>query len=150
MNYTENKYIYFVCDEDIDTKNFKEFKIVNTKLNYTFKLTHKDLFKVYNKKKYCLVFHDLAAPVSWSLGQIFFEKYPMIINEESKIAIYQFKNNNNYFIIVVIILLIGLLIIIIILSFVIVKLIKNKPRRIRANELEDENYDYKPLNLNLI
>ena len=150
MNYTDNKYIYFVCDEDIDTKNFKELNILNTKLNYTFKLTHKDLFKVYNKKKYCLVFHDLSSPTKWSLGQIFFEKYPMIINEESKIAIYQFKNNNNYFIIVVIILLIGLLIIIIILSFVIVKLIKNKPRRIRANELEDENYDYKPLNLNLI
>ena len=47
-------------------------------------------------------------------------------------------------------LFINLKIIIIILSFVIVKLIKNKPRRIRANELEDENYDYKPLNLNLI
>ena len=141
MNNSNNKFIYFVCDEDVDTKNFEEINIINFKQNITFKLTHNDLFKIYNNKKYCLVFHDLNEPAKWTLGQIFFEKYPMIINEESKSAIYYIKNNSsNYFIINIIIVFICL-IIIIILSLIIVNLIKNKKRRIKVNELED-NYDY--------
>ena len=148
INLTNNQFIYFVCDQDIDTKNFKELNFLNTKKNYTFTLNEKDLFKVYNKKKYCLIFFDLTEPSKWVLGQIFFEKYPMTINDESKMAIYYIVDDkkNNY-LIIIIIAFISLIIIIIVLSFIIIKLLKKIPRRIRANELEHENYDYSTYNI---
>jgi hypothetical protein len=126
----------------------KELNFLNTKKNYTFTLNEKDLFKVYNKKKYCLIFFDLAEPSKWVLGQIFFEKYPMTINDESKMAIYYIiDDKKNNYLIIIIIAFISLIIIIIALSFIIIKLLKKIPRRIRANELEHENYDYSTYNI---
>ena len=143
-NNTDNKYIYFVCDKDIDIKNFKTFNLYNKKMNYSFILNNSDLFQDYNNKKYCLIFHDLMYPLKWRFGQVFFQKYELSINEDSKIAFYYIINNqtkdrkDNFFKIVLIIFFF----IIIILTFIIIYMIKNKPRKRRANELVDDNYEY--------
>ena len=143
-NNTDNKYIYFICDKNIDIQNFNSIKLYNKKMNYTFILNNTDLFKDYNNKKYCLIFHDLMNPIKWKLGQVFFEKYELSINEDSKTAFYyiiinESKDNKNY---IFIILLIIFFFIIIILTFIILYMIKNKPRKKRANELDDDNYEY--------
>ena len=142
-NNTDNKYIYFVCDKDIDIKNFKSFNLYNQKMKYSFILNNSDLFQDYNNKKYCLIFHDLMYPLKWRFGQVFFQKYELSIND-SKIAFYYIINNqtkdkkDNFFKI----LLIIFFFIIIILTFIIIYMIKNKPRKRRANELVDDNYEY--------
>jgi hypothetical protein len=114
-------------------------------MKYSFILNNSDLFQDYNNKKYCLIFHDLMYPLKWRFGQVFFQKYELSINEDSKIAFYYIINNqtkdkkDNFFKI----LLIIFFFIIIILTFIIIYMIKNKPRKRRANELEDDNYEYK-------
>ena len=143
-NNTDNKYIYFICDKNINIQNFNSLKLYNKKMNYTFILNNTDLFKDYNNKKYCLIFHDLMNPIKWKLGQVFFEKYELSINEDSKTAFYyiinnESKDNKNYFFII---LLIIFILIIIILISIIINMIKNKPRKKRANELDDDNYEY--------
>ena len=148
-NNTDNKYIYFVCDKDIDIKNFKSLNIIIKKMNYSFVLNNSDLFQDYQNKKYCLIFHDLMYPLKWRFGQVFFQKYEFSINEDSKNAFYYIinnqtkdntKDNKDYFFKI---LLIIFFLIIIILTIIIIYMIKNKPRKKRANELEDDNYEYK-------
>ena len=148
-NNTDNKYIYFVCDKDIDIKNFKSLNIIINKMNYSFVLNNSDLFQDYQNKKYCLIFHDLMYPLKWRFGQVFFQKYEFSINEDSKNAFYYIinnqtkdntKDNKDYFFKI---LLIIFFLIIIILTIIIIYMIKNKPRKRRANELEDDNYEYK-------
>ena len=148
-NNTDNKYIYFVCDKDIDIKNFKSLNIIIKKMNYSFVLNNSDLFQDYQNKKYCLIFHDLMYPLKWRFGQVFFQKYEFSINEDSKNAFYYIinnqtkdntKDNKDYFFKI---LLIIFFLIIIILTIIIIYMIKNKPRKRRANELEDDNYEYK-------
>ena len=148
-NNTDNKYIYFVCDKDIDIKNFTSLNIIIKKMNYSFVLNNSDLFQDYQNKKYCLIFHDLMYPLKWRFGQVFFQKYEFSINEDSKNAFYYIinnqtkdntKDNKDYFFKI---LLIIFFLIIIILTIIIIYMIKNKPRKRRANELEDDNYEYK-------
>ena len=79
--------------------------------------------------------------ITWFLGEPFLKKYTFSFNQENKLMGF-YKNiivNNNYsytWVLITILILICLF-----LTFLLVKNVINKPRKLRANELED-NYDY--------
>lgn len=52
------------------------------------------------------------------------------------------NDNKNYLLIISFMVIGGLVIIIIVLSFILIKCYLNLPRKKRANELKDDNYEY--------
>ena len=128
----------------------------------TFILTYEDLFKIKGDKIYFLIyFRNYNFGDYFEFGKIFLQKYSFTFNQETKmIGYYNFdlpggknKNNkditdeqneeNNYF--ENIYLWLGISAIIIgfaALGFFIGKIIYNKVRKKRINEVDDDNYFY--------
>ena len=96
--------------------------------------------KTKDKLFFLIIFRINSNYFYWEFGEIFFKKYQFIFDEEKGIiGFYNSKkkiaiNYSKIFIFL-------LFIFIIILILFIFKIIMNKQRRLRANELE-ENYDY--------
>ena len=134
-------YMGFYCDKNIKLEDFSNLSFKSHDFNYTFILNYKDLFLEINNKIYFLMFFRInSTQYYWIFGEPFFKKYQIIFDEEKGIiGFYTSKKkmitnySNIYFII--------LIVIIFILIGIIIKLIIKKPRKLRANELEDE-YDY--------
>ena len=93
----------------------------------------------------------------WLLGKPFFKQYYMIFDYDNKqIGLYtkifadtDNINSFNNIILIYIIIIVFLLIIIIGLTFALIKCYTNLPRKKRANELLDDNYEYeKNTNIN--
>ena len=87
----------------------------------------------------------------WLLGKPFFQQYDMIFDYDNKqIGLYSkiiedTDNDNNFFdniSFIFIIIVAFLLLVIIGLTFALIKCYKNLPRKKRANELLDDNYEY--------
>ena len=80
---------------------------------------------------------------TWLLGEPFLKKYPFTFNQDKKkIGFYKIIHNNNKFSFhYTWFIIISLIVVCFLLLFLLIKNIMNKPRKIRANELED-NYDY--------
>lgn len=133
------EFTFFDCDIDVNIKNFQNLSFYNHFFNYTFVLTYEDLFEIINGRIYCkLIFiNDMSS--TWRLGQPFLKKYMFIFDNEKKLfGIYKkIKQKGNFISLLMLIILI-LMSIIIFLSIIIRKIIINKPRRIKAKELEND------------
>ena len=134
----------FICDEDVNLTNFKNLSFELKEINTTFIFTYNDLFqKIKNKYVFLIYFNEYSN--GWEFGKPFFKKYNIIFDQDKKIiGIYKknnYKKENNYFSIIIIIILI--LIIFYLFGYIINYLICKKSRKIRANELEDTDYEYK-------
>ena len=151
-------YYSYYCKKEVDLSKMKNIYFYNKALDFTFELTYKDLF-YYNKldgNNYFLVVfsteiddEEINYNNYWVLGEPFFKKYQFYFNKNSKrIGIYtSFNNNekdeqswisrNKWYIVLIIILIIllgGL-------GVTLFMLIKNKKRKMKANELDDD-FDY--------
>ena len=147
-------YIYY-CDNNVDFSKLKNLYFYNKDLNYTFEFTYKDLF-YYNeldKRYYFLIIFEINTGNNrWLIGEFFFKKYQLIFNQEKKkIGLYVGKSDNNNdqeetwisknkWYIILIVFLVILIIIISIISYLYIK--SRQKRKIKANELIDDNYDY--------
>ena len=151
-----NNYTIISCDKKFNTEKFPTLYFQQLDYNnFTFELTHKDLFEIRGDKKYFLIVFDSNSDYYWNFGKIFLKKYLLNFDYESKTIgfytdlKYDSDSNNNgenndkkknssfgLFIIWII-----LLIITGIGCFFLGKLIYDKNRKKRANELEDD-YDY--------
>ena len=132
--------IYFICDDDINIKNFPILDFYHHTLNYTFTFDYNDLFYHFENKFYFMIIFQDFQSSSWSLGKIFFKKYHMLFDREKKIfGVYTIKNQFNFPItwIFIFILSLALVSIIIYIKYC----ITIQKRKIRANELQDD-YDY--------
>ena len=141
-----NNDFYYVCDRDINLNKFPD--LIFNKYDFNFTLNKNDLWKQFDGKYYFLIIFSEEERTEWVLGKIFFKKYTIAFNSNSKIIGFypnsknkrekeQKKFNISISWILVIILFI-LLIIVVIYS---IYYIKFKIRKKRVNELED-NYDY--------
>ena len=139
----KNSYNAYICNKEFDYKKFKELKFYHKELNETFILDYNDLFKEENGKIYFLIIFRPYGTKTWLLGEPFLKKYPFTFNKEKKkIGFYKIIHNNNKFSFhYTWFIIISLIIVCFLLLFLLIKNIMNKPRKIRANELED-NYDY--------
>ena len=141
-NEFNNSYIYFVCKQEMDIKQFSDLSFYSRSMNITFKLDNNDLFYNFNKKKYFLIiFHSKKLESNWYLGSIFLKKYDIIFDKHTKtIGTYEKFQKGWKFIYLIIILLI--LIIIGLIIFIVCYLLR-KRRKTRVNEIDDD-FDYIP------
>ena len=131
--------IYY-CDKDIDIKNFESIKFYSKEANFTFILDYKDLFQLYNNKFVFLSFFYFSYSI-WKLGEIFQKKYKMYIDIDNKLFGFYINYINNNYVNLYVVVIFVLITIIFLLSFFLYFSIIKKPRKIRANELDD-NYEY--------
>ena len=135
---------FYSCDKNINVSKIQSIKFYHKGLNYTFELDYHDFFREYNNKYYCTIFFQNEYHVNWIFGQIFLKKYEILIEQDRKIlGIYIpiSKRKTNFLSWLFVFILFFLIIIMIFLIYRRTKLI---PKRIKANELIEEeiNEDY--------
>ena len=138
-------YHYFSCNNNLDITQFPILKFNSKVLNYTFEFDYNDLFKKTNDGNYVflIVFNNYFNS-KWIMGVPFLKKYQMIFDQDRAIIgfyIYSKEKNRNLNMASIISLI--FLFIIIILIGLYLRILFEKRRKIRANEI-DENYDYIP------
>ena len=154
-------YTGYYCDKDVDVDklNLGDILFIKNNLNYTFNISFKDVWMEKNDYKYFMIIQTDNKENNWYFGKPFFKKYQMVFEyDNAKIGLYtkifesedksSYNDNNNKSTIIYILIIIGLSIIIIVLTFFLIKYCKNFPRKKRANELLDDNYDYSDKNIN--
>ena len=135
-----NNYIFYFCPED-KIKNFKDLIFYSKDLKYEFIFTYKDLFiKDNDKYIFGIVFDNNVYNYFWNFGHIFLKKYYLTFDLEKRIIGLYNKIENSIFNWGIIFDVI-LIIVILCLSIYILFHLK-KPRKIRANELQEDNYEY--------
>ena len=150
-----SKDIFFYCkSKEFDAKDFKSIYLKSNELEIIFELDYKDLF--YKKDDY-LIFLVIFKKDSklWRLGTLFLQKYYIVFNNDDETVGYyqgmekkrvEENNEKKSFRYVIIIILLVLILIGIIILIVVVLMKKIKPRKNRANELDDDNYAYEQKN----
>jgi len=143
----EGKYNYIYCDKNTFEKSVKEFPALSFKsssLNKTFILNGDDLFKEYNNNLLFMIVLEKYSYKLWTLGKIFMKKYNFYFDNDKKfIGCFEkiipkksetksFFDKIKWYIFIIIGIIIG---------FFLGKKIRDKRRKLRANELEDK-YEY--------
>ena len=155
------RYQFITCNKEFNKEliHFPKLSLVNTYYNHTFILTYNDLFIEANNEIIFLMFYNPWNPNSFMFGKNFMKKYQFIFRYDQKnIGFLKYneisgeKNTNNtpketilnkktlqiLLIVALSIVLIG--IIILGVYFLMKKCYKKRKKR--ANELDDENYEY--------
>ena len=155
FKYLNINLIGYFCDKNTKIDKLKSIHFKCNDLNYTFELDYNDLFEKHDDKYFFNVyFFDDSQKSSnqisnsyWYLGYTFFKKYKIIFNQDLKTIGFIHKNplNKKYnnFSWFYKFLCFILFVIIVLLSYYLYKFYIEKPRRIKANEL-NEKYDYEP------
>ena len=170
-----NRFLYeytaYYCDKDVDVK-----KIINTNITFfsnnfgnILSLNNEDLWMERNDYKYFMILQSLNPENSWIFGKPFFKKFHLVFNQDKKtIGVYTNINYNaienidpeekkdpeeaiNKTILLICIIG-GMAILVIVLTFLLIRFYIYYPRKKRANELVDDNFEYKegPNNENII
>ena len=143
----EGQYSYIYCDKNTFEKSVKEFpalSFTSSNLNKTFILDGNDLFKEYNNKLLFMIVLEKYSYKLWALGKAFMKKYHFYFDNDKKFIgcfekiIPKNKETKSFFdkIKWYIFIIIG-----IIIGFFLGKQIRDRRRKLRANELEDK-YEY--------
>ena len=144
----DGKHDYYVCDQNIKISKFKNIEFTEKDLSdKKFVLTKDDLFLKKNGKLYFLVVFGKKWKwqYSWTLGKPFMKKYNFLFDQDGKQILYYNDNdsksivgNKNF--VYLIWGGIGILLIVIgFLSYYLMKLLKERKKRLY--ELDDE-FDY--------
>ena len=156
----QTMYTYvIICQKEIlkTITNFPKISFSNKKEDFVFELNYKDLFIEYNNRILFLIVYNQYGPDYWTLGKIFMRKYPFIFDYDKKTInfpnIYHIKksindkstkeNENSFMVYLKIIMIIFLIIIGIIVGVLIGKYFWHNNRKKRANELDDDDFEYK-------
>jgi hypothetical protein len=135
-------HLYYKCNKKTNLKEFKDIKFFNKDLNMNFTFTKKELFEEINNNLYFQIVFDINQVYGWKFGKTFFNQYQIYFDQEKKIigVLKSFKlgKSEKFAWALVIILIIAL----IILSYFSYRIFILLPRRKRANELKDDNYEY--------
>ena len=129
-------YFYYTCDRKEKISDFPILKLNHKELNYTFEFNYNDLFILKDDIYYCLIIFDINNKrVNWRMGKPFFKKYQLSFETDRKlIGFYIRKKKIN----ILWIIIICLILIIIFLIILMIRKYLNMPRKIRANELNDD------------
>lgn len=152
MGYATFRYYY--CDENFDENNMEDLTFQLKLIGYNFTLSPKDLFyKKDGKKYYKIIFPFYSTQQYWYFNFDFLRKYKLRFDYDRKLIYIPIKNetqeeeniNTDSFSIFKqayfwIIIFMGIFIVVLI-AFIVVYL-KKYPRKKRANELDDDDYEY--------
>ena len=144
----KGKYNYIYCEKNKFQENiinFPELIFKSNGLNKTFILTGEDLFREYNNYLLFMISVKEYSYKLWTLGKIFMKKYHFYFDSDKKLigcfekndkskknSVINFLNKIKWYIFIIFGVIIGI---------VIGKKIRDKARKLRANELEDK-YEY--------
>ena len=81
------KYKYIVCNKKaFDKSVFPQLSFYNAEMNFSFTLSHEDLFYEYKDKIYFLVVFPIYAinVYYWNVGKPFIKKYRLFLDEDKK------------------------------------------------------------------
>ena len=138
------------CPQNFNIANFKNLTFILKDISLEFILTYEDLFiKENNEYIFGIVFDENVdnKDATWILGKTFMKKYSLIYDLDRKIIGTYKKNNDeegkNHINLALLIILIILGIIVIALVIFIVYYLK-KPKKDKAFELTDDNFEYFP------
>ena len=155
LNSRENLgYKFYSCDTSVELyfnkyqDNILQFKSKDLNEIFSFKL--EELFLQYNNRFFFGVIFDEYQMHGWKLGRLFFEKYPLVFSVDNKAIGYYKHNPNNITnkkgskaILVFLVLLVIVLLFILFIGIRKYNVLKGLlPRRLKANELNDQ-YTYK-------
>ena len=151
MGYATFKYYY--CDENFDENKMEDLSFELKLIGYNFTLSPKDLFYKKNGKKYYKIIFAFYTPQQyWYFNLDFLRKYKLRFDYDKKLIYIPIKNetkediintepfsifNQAYFWIII---FMGIFIVVLI-AFIVIYL-KKHPRKKRANELNDDDYEY--------
>ena len=129
---------------------FPSICFYHREMNFSFCFDFSDLFEEKNGIYYFKIIKTLNEDKEWQFGKTFFEKYSTTFDIESRKMYFYNKNilikhntkGNNEKTNLLIVICILLSIILIVISFFLGKKIYQQ-RKLRKNELDDNNYDYK-------
>jgi len=143
--------LYSCKEENLEEiKKFPELKFYLKNSDTSFIFNFDDLFIKIGKRFYFLVIFEKYQRSFWEVGFPFYKKYDIVFDEDSKIISYYNGNkhiekeetkNATFKILVIIILTIILICLILLIGFYLGK-IKYFQRKKRANEMNDDEYDY--------
>ena len=154
-NYRDKfSYFFYSCESSLKTDLSKEkykndiLQFTSNTLNEIFSFNLAELFIEKGTKLYFSIIFDEYKMYGWKLGNIFFEKYPLVFSLDQKAIGYYNQNisnikgeSNNK----TIFILIGLVLILLLIIFIGIRkynvLKKLIPRKLMANELLDQ-YSY--------
>ena len=152
------QYTGYYCKKDVNVND-----IINQNLTFQFRrpeygvlfdfiFNNNDLWLEKGDHKYFLILETLSTENCWIFGKPFFKKYHMSFDLDSKImGVYsnvdftprekepEPKDNTILYICIIS----GLVIIIAVLTFFLIRFFVYSPRKKRANELLDDNFEYK-------
>ena len=160
-NYRENfHYFFYSCDSslksELSKKKYKDdiLQFKSNSLNEIFTFNLEELFIKVGQTLFFSEIFDEYQMYGWKLGNIFFEKYPLVFSLDNKAIGYynqnseNMKNKTNNKIIYILIGLVLLLSTILFIGFRRYNILKRLiPRKIKANELLDD-YSYNSNNIN--
>ena len=160
-NYRENfHYFFYSCDSslksELSKKKYKDdiLQFKSNSLNEIFTFNLEELFIKVGQTLFFSIIFDEYQMYGWKLGNIFFEKYPLVFSLDNKAIGYynqnseNMKNKTNNKIIYILIGLVLLLSTILFIGFRRYNILKRLiPRKIKANELLDD-YSYNSNNIN--
>ena len=142
-----DEYVAIYCDnKNFNIKKFPKIEFYHKKMNYSFIFDFNDLFTENENKIYFNVFfNEKFNNFQWIFGEIFLRKYQIVFNQEQKLIGFYVNKKKRKKINYHLFLNICFISIILVLIVFIIN-IKNKiPRKIKANELE-ENINYYSIN----
>ena len=147
-DYYKDYYIIECDKEKIDKnliKNFPSLTFINKELGTKIIFEGKELFTETKYKYFFNVMFPYYGSGIWIFGKLFLKKYPVMFNmNQKRVELYNIhaKKSSNF--IKIFLLVFGIVVLIGItgvLSYLLGKSI-NKIRKKKANELEDDGYDY--------
>ena len=135
------EYSFFVCEKNFEIEKFQSLSFYLIDFNFTFTLTYEDLFIKNNNRYYCLILYEdktLFGRVNWVIGEVFLKKYFIVFNQEKQMIGFYTKLNTSINLPISWILVFIFVTISLILAIIVYKLLNQKKRKIRANELEED------------
>ena len=148
------EYTGYFCDKDVEVEkiNIGEILFFEKRFNFNISISCEDMWMEKNGYKYFMILQTQNNENLWYFGKPFFKKYQMVFDYDSKTIGHYSKifdeneSSNNEekgkSSIGYIIAIIFLGIIIVVLAYFLIKCYIILPRKKRANELTDDNYDY--------
>ena len=146
-------YTGYYCEKDVNVDNIinESLTFTSTDFAYEFKLNNKDIWMEKNGYKYFLILKSLNSDNTWILGRPFFKRFHMNFNLDSKnMIVYPNVNfvnkppdNEINYISVYTLIISSLILIIGVLAFFLIRNYIYAPRKKRANELVDDDFEYK-------
>ena len=148
------EYTGYYCDKDVDVNKIinETIRFYSPELGDILNLKSEDVWMQKDEYKYFLIIETLSTENSWIFGKPFFKKYHMVFNQDSKtFGVYTYINYNNKpttptnnKTVLLVCIIVGLVVVIGVLVFLLLKFYFKYPRKKKANELVDDNFEYKP------